>query len=275
MTLAAESPEEAAPQAFPMEEFLDRLTIAESGGRLRRKNPRSTALGPFQFIESTFLLVVKKSYTSEVAGLTERQILALRTNLAFSRRAAAAYANDLISALESDGLPATPANVRLAFLIGPSAAVRLLRTPPDQPLEKVLSADAVAANPYMSGATVAELVRKAAADVGAAEATGQLGAAGEPAATTPGPVGEPADVAALASGPIAAVVAANIQPTATLVALEGGHAGAPVASNGEPKATASPGAPIEIKCDVGLASCRKWIALRERKAQLLAQGAQP
>lgn len=49
---AEEDAEKTLPPAFPMEEFLDRLMIAESGGRLRRKNPRSTALGPFQFIES-------------------------------------------------------------------------------------------------------------------------------------------------------------------------------------------------------------------------------
>ena len=71
-----------------MEEYLDRLMAAESGGRLDAKNPRSTALGPFQFIESTFLFVVNEDFPSEVASLTREQVLALRTEIGFSRRAA-------------------------------------------------------------------------------------------------------------------------------------------------------------------------------------------
>jgi uncharacterized SAM-binding protein YcdF (DUF218 family) len=125
--------EETSPQGFEMDEFLDRLMAAESGGQLNKKSPRSTALGPFQFIKSTFLFVVNKHFPSEVVGLTEPQILTLRTNMAFSRRVARAYTNDLISALKAQRLPATPVNVRIAFLVGPSAAVRLLRRRPINP----------------------------------------------------------------------------------------------------------------------------------------------
>jgi hypothetical protein len=39
MTAAAEGSVDASPQAFPMEEVLDRLMAAESGGRLYKKNP--------------------------------------------------------------------------------------------------------------------------------------------------------------------------------------------------------------------------------------------
>jgi hypothetical protein len=270
MTAPAKGTESAAPEAFPMEEFLDRLMAAESGGRLNKKNPRSTALGPFQFIESTFISVVNKHFPTEVAGRTERQVLALRTNMAFARRAAGAYANDLISALKDEGLPATAVNVRLAFLIGPSAAVRLLRAPPDQPLRNVLSADAIAANPFMSVATVAKLVQKAAADVSAMSGSAQLGPLnGEPAAT----------VGPFEREPAGASVAVKAEPDITLVALEGEPpadaadsrrepARTPAASNSEPIAAAPAGPPFEVKCEIGLPSCRRWIALQERKAQL-------
>ena len=237
-TAAAEASVDASPQAFPMEEFLDRLMAAESGGRRYKKNPRSTALGPFQFIESTFLFVVRRHFPSEVTGLSERQVLALRTDMVFSRRAAAAYVNDLMLALKDSGLPVTAANVRLAFLVGPFAAVRVLRTRPDQPLRRVLSAEAIAANPYMSGATVAMLVRKAATDV---------------SATAPERPAEPA----------AAAVVAGREAAAT-----------PVASEGEPTVATPTDVPFGIKCEIGLASCRKWIALREQKAQLLGRSAQ-
>ena len=41
--------------------FLDRLMGAESAGRSHAKNPRSSALGPFQFINSTFLAVMRRA----------------------------------------------------------------------------------------------------------------------------------------------------------------------------------------------------------------------
>jgi hypothetical protein len=266
-TAPVDDPEEASPQAFPMEEFLDRLMIAESGGRLRRKNPRSTALGPFQFIESTFLFVVSRHFPSEVANLSKRQILARRTDMAFSRRAARAYVHELISALASNGLPASPVNVRIAFLVGPTAAVRLLGTPPDRPLESVLSADAITANPFMSGTTIAQLVQKAAVEVGATAATRQL----DP------PSGEPAVEA----------VASKRDPAATLVALPGGPssaqsvsisepAGTPVDPQDVPAAKTAAGPLFRTKCQIGLASCRRWMALQERrKALATVSSAQP
>jgi hypothetical protein len=42
--------------------FLDRLMSAESGGLAHAKNPRSTALGPFQFIKSTFLEITRRHF---------------------------------------------------------------------------------------------------------------------------------------------------------------------------------------------------------------------
>src|SRR5690606_6893021 len=45
-------PPNAGEAAMTMPKFFDRLMMAESGGRLTARNARSTALGPFQFIES-------------------------------------------------------------------------------------------------------------------------------------------------------------------------------------------------------------------------------
>jgi hypothetical protein len=255
---AKEDPKKALPRAFPIKEFLDRLMIAESGGRLRRKNPRSTALGPFQFIESTFLFVVNRHFPSEVANLTKRQILARRTDMAFSRRAARAYVHDLIAALASNGLPASPVNVRIAFLVGPSAAVRLLSTPPDQPLKSVLSADAITANPFMSGTTIARLVQKAAVEVGATAATRRLGPSkGEPAV----------EAVATKRDPAATLVTLQAEPSSAPVVLMSEPAGRPVDPPDEPMATTSAAPPFRTKCQIGLASCRRWMALQERKAQ--------
>src|SRR5262245_12810494 len=157
---------------------------ADGGGVGRgfaREKPPFDGPGRLQFIESTFLVVVNKHFPHEITGLTERQVLARRTEIVFSRRVGRAYVNDLVAALRNNGLPATPLNVRIAFLVGPAAAIRLLKAPPHKPLKEVLSGDAIAANPFMWGAAIAKLVQKAAADV---SATGRPGASlGEPGGT--------------------------------------------------------------------------------------------
>ena len=398
MTAPAKGAEEKAlPRDFLMEEFLDRLMAAESGGRLDAKNPRSTALGPFQFIESTFLFVVNKYFPSEVTSLTREQVLALRTDMAFSRRAAGAYSNHLISALKNEGLPATTVNVRLAFLVGPDAAVRLLKAPPDQPLTTVLSADAIAANPSMSGGTIANLVRKAAADMSGTEPTAAeaalmreaaaaaaaskreaaaaaaaskreaaaaaaaskreaaaaaaalkreaaaaaaaskreaaaaaaalkreaaaaaaaskreaaaaaaalkreaaaaaaaskreaaaaaaalkreaaaaAAASKREAAAAAAALKREAAAAAAASKREAAAAAAALtrEAAAAAAALRDVPAATVASSKGEPTATTPSKPPFQIKCEIGLASCRKWVALQERKARLLVRSAQ-
>ncbi len=169
---AAESPLPATVATPPdapldrLETFLDRLMHAESGGRDDAANPRSTALGPFQFIKSTFLAVARGHFGEEVASLSDEQILALRENRPFARRAAAAYSRDNLSYLVGRGLHPGLRGLRLAFLLGPEAAAQLLEARPDAPLSTVLTAAAIRANPFMLGMRVADLIAKAARDVG-------------------------------------------------------------------------------------------------------------
>jgi hypothetical protein len=219
MAPAQEAPPAAAPrgQAAPpeatMDTFLDRLMWAESGGRADAKNPRSTALGPFQFIASTFLEVVRRYFAAETAGLGDEQVLALRTDMAFSRRAALAYTNDNAAHLASHNLPATAANLRLAFLVGPAAAVRVLLAAAETPAAELLSEQAMAANPFLQGMSAGDLLRRAAADIAGAGETG-------------------------------------------------GRRGFVLAAAG-PR--------IAVKCNLGLASCRKWLALARKRAQRTAR----
>ena len=72
--------------AMTMETFLDRLMMAESGGNTFANNPRSTALGPFQFIAATWLEVVKAYFADKTAKLKPHEILELRTEPVFARR---------------------------------------------------------------------------------------------------------------------------------------------------------------------------------------------
>lgn len=161
--IAAQPAETAPPASF--DAFLDRLMTAESGGRSDAKNPRSTALGPFQFIESTFLEITRRHFPSETAGLTEKQTLRLRTDAVFARRAAAVFCRENIRYLKERGHEPTFAHLRLAFLLGPADAARIMQAQAHRPLTQVLSAPVVKANPFMRRMSVADLLARSARDV--------------------------------------------------------------------------------------------------------------
>jgi hypothetical protein len=155
--------ETAAPSAF--ETFLDRLMAAESGGRSNAKNPRSTALGPFQFIKGTFLDVTRRHFPAEIAGLTDVEILKLRTDLSMSRRAAAVFCKESFSYLKGQGLEPTFTHLRLAYLLGPADAARIMRAQEQMPVLGLLSAAVINANPFMRTMSVTDLLAKTERDV--------------------------------------------------------------------------------------------------------------
>jgi hypothetical protein len=167
-TLAAEPfarqlVERASPAAFDI--FLGRLMAAESGGRSTAKNPRSSALGPFQFIKSTFLEIARRHFSAETAGLSETAILSLRSDRDLSRRAATIFCRENAKYLQDRGHEPTFAHLRLAFLLGAADAARVLQAQLHTPVTDVLSPLVVNANPFMRTMSVAELLEKSERDV--------------------------------------------------------------------------------------------------------------
>jgi hypothetical protein len=141
--------------------FLDRLMKAESGGRLTAKNPRSSALGPFQFIESTFYDVVTR-YLPEVAeDKSYAEIQLLRTDLEVSRSAALAYTRQNAAFLNERGIAPEAGFLRLAFLVGASGAEAVISAKPETPVSDLLSAAALTANPFMKNMSAEQLVERA------------------------------------------------------------------------------------------------------------------
>jgi hypothetical protein len=235
---------QAIPAAdMTMDIFLDRLMRAESGGRLTAKSSTSTALGPFQFIDGTFFSVVRRHFSAETATFTPTQVLALRTDMAFSRRAAEAFTSDNAALLVGAGLPATFQNLRLAYLLGPGGAIKLLQTDPETPLARLMPASVLRANAFMRPLTVSGLIARAGRDVAVTPAS-RTGIFANPAA--------PAEVAAAVAttdGPAAAAAPATRPAGAKAAAL--------------PVRLATPA--IVVNCDLGLPSCRKWLALEQRR----------
>jgi hypothetical protein len=195
-----------------MATFLDRLMLAESGGRDTIANPRSTAVGAFQFIASTFLDVTRRHFPTETSTLSPAAVLALRTNRDFSRRAAEAFTRDNAVLLASAGITPSWPHLRLAFFAGADGAVRILKAKPETPVRTVLGASIITANPFLASYTAQDLIARSARDLQVA--------------------------VALRDGP----------------SVDGSLVGRRTKAKS-----------IPVQCDLGQASCRRWLALAQRR----------
>lgn len=140
--------EALAPPSGPLRRASlgDRMRQAESGGRLDARNPNSSALGPDQFIDATWLATVRRHAPELAAGRSDAEILALRTDDATSAAMRDAYARDNRAYLGERGLPVHDGAVYLAHFAGPEGAARAFRAAADAPIRDVMSDAAIAAN---------------------------------------------------------------------------------------------------------------------------------
>lgn len=144
------------------------IAASESSRRPSAVNARSSAAGAFQFTEQTWLELVHRHGARLGAGDLAAQvihrngryetaepewreaILRRRHDTALAARLAAAYCDDNRTTLSQLlGRPATEAEVLMAYLLGPRAAIRLVtaaETRPDVSVAKILPR-ALAANP--------------------------------------------------------------------------------------------------------------------------------
>jgi methyl-accepting chemotaxis protein len=137
--------------------FIDQLTRAESGGNPNARNPLSSATGAHQFTSGTWLSVARRFGGSRIAGLSDEQILALRTDPVFSRQMAEAHAQfDLAPALQSAGV--SPSNLALyaGWHFGAQGGASVMQAPSNTPMDQILSADAIKSNPYLRNLTAGQ-----------------------------------------------------------------------------------------------------------------------
>lgn len=140
-----------------MANLLDNIEQRESGGDPFAQNPRSSAFGNMQFIDSTWLDVIKK-HRPDLANRPDAEILALRGDPVLGRAMAGHYADDNRSYLQSQGLSGDDGQVSLAHLLGPGAAEKVLKAPKGTPVSAVLDPNAIASNPAWQGLTTDQLI---------------------------------------------------------------------------------------------------------------------
>lgn len=157
----------AAPtQVAPSEGgYVDRLVGAESGGDPNARNPRSSATGAAQFIDSTWLQFAQAN-PQLFQGMSREQVLAARNDPALSRQAADWYRRENMTNLAGQGLPANNGTAALAHRFGPGDAARLLRSDPNAPIASVVSPQVMQANPDLAGRSVGQVVGRYAQQFG-------------------------------------------------------------------------------------------------------------
>lgn len=177
--------------------LIDSIIQVESGGDPYAKNPRSSASGPSQFIDSTWLSTIRTA-RPDLAGKSDSELLALKTDPQLSREMTQAYANQNQAILSKNRLPVTDGNTYLAHFAGPGGAVKVLQADPSAPVGDILGPAVVKANPFLARMTAGDLQAWASKKVGgstpqpqpapmapAAPASGLLSAPTAPAGLAP------------------------------------------------------------------------------------------
>lgn len=180
--------------------LVDSIIGLESGGNPLAQNPNSSAGGLGQFIDSTWLDMLAKHRPDLVQGKSPQELLALKSDADLSKQMTDAYAADNQAILSKSGLPVTPGTTYLAHFAGPQGAVSVLSANPNAPVESILGASAVKANPFLQGMTAGDLRAWADRKMGGA-APVQTAQASPPGVPTAIPSQAPSPVAAPLSLP--------------------------------------------------------------------------
>lgn len=170
--------------------FADQVIGAESGGDPNAQNPNSSAAGPGQFIDATWLSVIKQNRPDLAAGKSDAAILGMRSDPQLSRDMVDAYANQNAQALGRAGIEASPGNLYLSHFAGPGGAIKVISADPGASAAAILGPQVAAANPFLRNMTAGQLQAWAAGKVGAkvASSAGSLPAGAAPvSAASPSP----------------------------------------------------------------------------------------
>lgn len=130
---------------------IDKIIGIESSGDTTAKNPRSSATGLGQFIESTWMDMVKKHRPDLLQGRTRQQVLDLRNDGDLSKEMTGYYTQENVEALRRQGLPVLPETKYLSHFLGAGGAASVLRARPGTALSDVLPASVIKANPHLRG----------------------------------------------------------------------------------------------------------------------------
>ncbi|MEL6915907.1 MAG: M23 family metallopeptidase [Pseudomonadota bacterium] len=137
-----------------VEALVNQIIRVESAGDARAKNTRSTATGLGQFIESTWLRMMRTYRPDLVATMSRAELLELRFDPALSRAMVTNLARENEAFLRARGHAITPGRLYLAHFLGPAGANVALNSAPEATVLEVMGAGVVNANPFLKGKDV-------------------------------------------------------------------------------------------------------------------------
>jgi hypothetical protein len=147
---------------------VERIIQAESGGDPNAKNPRSTATGAAQFIDATWLELIRR-YRADLKSRAETELLELRRDPKLAREMTRRFVERNAAILHARGAPITPAALYLSHFAGGAGAAAILLAADDaDAAETMAKADStgkmsreklVRANPFLASFTAKDLRR--------------------------------------------------------------------------------------------------------------------
>ena len=156
-----------AAQEVNIDAVVDQIIKVESNGDANAKNKRSSATGLGQFLNETWLLLIRAHRPDLVTERTEAEVLDLRRDPSIAREITARFTERNANVLKRRGLAVTPGTLYLAHFAGAAGAVAVLSALDEADAATTMaSADAtgrtkreklVNANPFLARFTVADL----------------------------------------------------------------------------------------------------------------------
>lgn len=134
--------------------YVNKVSLVESGNRPNAKAKTSTATGLFQFTNSTWLNSVSQFAPEMAEGKSTTEVLDMRKDPKASTEMFKKLTAQSGTVLQKNGLPTTDANLYLAHFAGPATATKALKASDDTPLEQVFSPSQIKANAFLAGKNV-------------------------------------------------------------------------------------------------------------------------
>ena len=146
---------------------VERIISIESNGDPNAKNKRSSATGLGQFLDETWLDLIRTHRPDLARGRSQDKTLELWRDAKIAREITTRFTEQNAQMLRKKGLPVTPGTLYLAHFAGGAGAVAILSALKDSDAASVMaSADAtgrtkrekiIKANPFLERFTVADL----------------------------------------------------------------------------------------------------------------------
>lgn len=150
----------AAPATAPSPTggYATKVAMAESGGNPTETNPKSSATGSGQFIDSTWLDLMNKYHPEMTKGKSPQEVLALRTDPKLSNELITDYAHENAKTLQAAGIEPTEGTLYAAHVFGPGGVIALSRAAPNAPAAGIVGPQVMAANPWIGNRTAQDLL---------------------------------------------------------------------------------------------------------------------